>query len=160
MSDRGIATKEKVWDAADKLFAQGTIVTQEKIRKEINGGSYNTIGKYLREWKDREDNDTPAKNYPMPDWAKKIFEESSQAQWNNFCRKYELIIDNERIDELEKENESLREKLEIAQQDSIRLEQLEKIRKDDILWRDKAMEQQRKDAAEIQELKSHIEFIE
>ncbi|MBW4689323.1 MAG: hypothetical protein KME40_30585 [Komarekiella atlantica HA4396-MV6] len=45
----------------------------------------------------------------------------NQTHWNTFCAKYEAITDNEKIAELEKENETLREKLEIARQDSIRL---------------------------------------
>jgi hypothetical protein len=152
MSNKGIATKERVYAAADKLFAQGTIVTQEKVRKEIKGGSYATIGKYLKEWKEREDNDTPTKSYPMPDQIKKTYEEMNQAHWNTFCGKYELTTDNEKIAELEKENELLRERLEIAEQDSIRLEQLDKLYKE-------ALEQQRKDAVEIQDLKNEIDHI-
>ena len=152
MPSKGIATKERVWAAADKLFAQGTIVTQEKVRKVIRGGSYATIGKYLKEWKEQEDKDVLVKNYPMPDYMKKMYEEINEAHWNTICEKYELITDNEKIAELEKENELLQERLEIAEQDSIRLEQLEKLYKE-------ALEQQRKDAVEIENLKNEIQYI-
>ncbi|WP_334807307.1 hypothetical protein [Nostoc sp.] len=42
--------------------------------------------------------------------------------------------------------------MEIAEQDSIRLEQLEKLYKE-------ALEQQRKDAVEIENLKNEIQYI-
>ncbi|MBH8578043.1 DNA-binding protein [Nostocaceae cyanobacterium CENA369] len=159
MSSKGIATREKVFAAADELFAKGILVTQEKIRKEIGGGSHSTIGKYIREWKAQEDDDIPVKSYPMPDKIKKMYEEMNEAHWNTFCSKYELITDDEKIAELEQENETLREKLEIARQDSIRLEQLEKIRKEENERYEKLVRQQREDAVEIQHLKNHIDSL-
>jgi len=152
MSNKGIATREKVFTAADKLFAQGIVVTQEKIRKEIGGGSHSTISKYLREWKEQEDNEIPVKTYPMSDSIKKLYEEVTGIHWNTFCARYELITDNQIIAELEEENNTLRERLEIAEKDSIRLEQLDKLYKE-------AIEQQRQDAAEIRELRSYVDHI-
>jgi hypothetical protein len=152
MSNKGIATKEKVFTAADKLFAQGIVVTQEKIRKEIGGGSHSTISKYLKEWKEREDNEIPVKTYPMSESIRKTYDEMRDIHWNAFCTRYEQITDNQIIAELEEENETLRERLEIAEEDSIRLKQLEKLY-------DKAIEQQRQDAAEIRELRSYVDQI-
>ncbi|MBD2200410.1 MULTISPECIES: DNA-binding protein [Calothrix] len=122
-------TKESVWKVADELFAKGVIVTQEKVRKEIGYGSYSTIGKYLKEWKDREDNDVSAKNYPMPDSIKKLIGdgEISQLFWNTFCQKYELISNDEKVVELEKEIESLQERLEILNQNAARLDEVRRL---------------------------------
>jgi len=159
-----IATKEKVFAAAEELFAKGIIVTQERIRKEIGGGSYKTISEHLREWKGQTDKDVPAKDYPMPEPIRKFYEEMNQANWNAFVNHYELIVDNEKILELEKENESLRDKLEIAKQDSIRLEQLERIREEDKqrfnnLMKDykSVMEQHSKDMLKINELENTVD---
>ncbi|BAY64036.1 hypothetical protein NIES22_41270 [Calothrix brevissima NIES-22] len=147
-------TKELVWKVADELFAKGVIVTQEKIRKETGYGSYTTIGKFLKEWKDREDNDAPAKNYPMPEAIKKLIGEGelSQALWNTFCQKYELISDNEKIVELEKVIESYQERLEISEQSVFRLDELRRLYNE-------LLERSEEKQAKIDSLESHIKAI-
>ncbi len=147
-----IATREKVFAAADKLFAQGEIVTKEKVRKEVKGGSHSTISKYLREWKEQEDNEIPVKTYPMPESIKKTYDEMRDIHWNAFCTRYEQITDNQIIAELEEENNTLRERLEVTEEDSIRLKQLQELY-------NKAIEQQRQDAAEIRELRNYVDRI-
>lgn len=125
----------------------------------IRGGSYQTIAKYLREWKELEDNDAPIKDYPIPDLVRKQFDRMRQDQWNAFLRFYEPIIENEIITELEKENESLRAQLEVAKQDKIRLEESEKIRKEQSERYERAMQQQRNDAIEIEQLTSQLKEL-
>lgn len=150
-------TKELVWKAADELFAKGIVVTQEKVRKEIGYGSYTTIGKYLKEWKEREDNDVSSKNYPIPDSVNKALEEIKQQFWNAFCQKYELITDNEQKTELEKENELLREQLASAKKDSIALDELRRTRDEERKERQDLIGQLRMQAAKIQELEDNFQ---
>lgn len=155
-----IATREKVFAAADELFAQGIVVTQERISKELGGGSFSTIGKYLREWKEQTDDDIQIISSPIPDCLKKIYEEMNQTHWDTFRNRYELITDNERIAELEKEVETLRDKLEIAKQDSIRLQEVERIRQEEKELNKQLLEQQRRDAVKIEKLENSIEAME
>jgi hypothetical protein len=131
MSLKGKITQEDVWKACETVFAEGKPVTNEKVRTVLKRGSYSTISEHVKSWKERPDSEVSAKDYPMSDWVKKTYEEMNQIHGNTFVGRYELTIDNENILELEKENESLRDKLEIAERDSIRLEQLERIREED-----------------------------
>lgn len=60
------ATKTTVFKAADQLAAEGRIPTFTSVREKLGGGSYSTIGKYLKEWKD-----TPGRGHPpLPDALK------------------------------------------------------------------------------------------
>lgn len=57
------ATRSTVFKAADQLAAEGRIPTFTSVREKLGGGSYSTIGKYLKEWKD-----TPGRGHPpLPD---------------------------------------------------------------------------------------------
>lgn len=152
-------TREQVWSAADKIFAEGKVVTQEKVRVELGSGSHSTIGKYLREWKEQSEADSPMKDCPMPEKIRKKYEEISQFHWNNFIYGYEHIIIDERIDGLEKENETLRDKLEIAEQDSIRLEELQKAYYKLLKRYEIVSERVSKAEAEIESLRSHVENL-
>ena len=51
MSDQVNETKQKVFEAADKLAAEGTKPTLERVREILNGGSYTTLSKYMKEWR-------------------------------------------------------------------------------------------------------------
>lgn len=148
-----VATREAVFKAADELFASGTIVTQEKIRKHIGGGSYNTIGRFLKEWKEQEGDNVVAKSYLIPDQIDKFFDDAKQQLWNTICGKVELISDNEKIAELEKENELLRDKLELARQDSIALSELRRTRENETKERQQFVQQLMEQEARIKELK-------
>ncbi|QSJ20326.1 DNA-binding protein [Nostoc sp. UHCC 0702] len=151
-------TQEQVWNACEKLYAEGKPVTNEKVRFELGqSGSYATIGKHVKTWKERPDAEISVKDYPIPEQLKPVYEEMNQAHWNTFISKYELINNDEKIAELEKENEILRDKLEIAKQDSIRLEQLEKIRKEENERYERLVQQQRLDANELQRLNDVID---
>jgi len=154
-----IATREKVFAAADKLFAEGQPVTQARICKAIGGGSHSTISKLLREWKELEDNTAPIKDYPIPDLIKKEYDRISQEHWNAFIRFYEPIIESEITVELQKRIELLEAQLELAKQASIRLEESEKYRKELSEQNEKLTKQQRADAAEIRRLEDFINMF-
>jgi len=155
-----IATKERVYAACEQIYAEGKPVTQEKVRAIIGGGSFSTVGKLVKEWKEREDNDISAKSYPIPDHIKKTYEEANQQHWNSFCGKVELISNNEKIFELEKEIESLQDKLKIAEQDSIRLEELRKTREQEREEYQQMVRQLAQNASDIQILKNVIENLD
>lgn len=157
MNSKGKITQEDVWKACETVFAEGKPVTNEKVRAVLKRGSYSTISEHVKSWKERPDSEVSVKDYPMSDWVKKAYEEMNQVHWNTFVGRYELIIDNEKIVELEKENESLRDKLELAQDAFIRLEESEKYRKEQSEQIDKLTRQQRLDAAEIQRLTGIID---
>jgi crotonobetainyl-CoA:carnitine CoA-transferase CaiB-like acyl-CoA transferase len=43
-------TKAQVFKAADALVAKGEATTWANVRKHLGGGSYSTIGKWIKEW--------------------------------------------------------------------------------------------------------------
>lgn len=159
MSSNGKITQEDVWKACDTVFSEGKPVTNERVRAVLGRGSHSTISEHVKSWKERPDAEVSAKDYPMSDWIKKIYEEMNQVHWNTFVGRYELTVDNERITELEKENESLRDKLALAQQNAIRLEESEKYRKELSEQNEKLTKQQREDAAQIRRLEDFINMF-
>jgi hypothetical protein len=153
------ATKEAIFAACNRVFDAGIAITNQSVRKELGFGSFEDITKGVKEFRESKKNDIPAKDYPIPDWARKCFEEHNQGFWNNLLCKHNSITDNEVIVELQKEIESLRDKLDLAREDSIRLKQLEEIREKEIERHERDVEQQRQDAAEIQKLKNEIQLF-
>lgn len=56
-------TKAAVFKAADEIAAEGGTPTFASVRQRVGGGSYSTIGKLLKEWKN-----SPGRGYPpLPD---------------------------------------------------------------------------------------------
>ena len=48
-------TDDQVFAAADAIAARGDRPTQEKVREELRGGSFATIGPALRRWRDAQE---------------------------------------------------------------------------------------------------------
>lgn len=158
-SSRGL-TQEEIWKACDTVFAEGKPVTNERVRAVLKRGSYSTIGEHIKAWKERPEAETLVKEYPMPDWAKKMGEEYIQSWWNNFNGRWHLITDNETIAELEKENESLRDKLALAQQVSIRHEDAKEYIKKLEEQVENFIKQQRLDVIEITRLQGEVKNLQ
>ncbi|MCC5639400.1 DNA-binding protein [Nostoc sp. CHAB 5844] len=157
MSSNGKITQEDVWKACDTVFSEGKPVTNERVRAVLGRGSYSTISEHVKSWKERPDAEVSAKDYPMSDWVKKTYEEINQVHWNTFVGRYELTVDNERIAELEKEIETLRDKLTIKERDSIQLELVDKIRQEQDERIEKYVQRIEQQGIEIKKLKDFIQ---
>ena len=58
---------EQVFAAADALAARGERPTQEKLRQELGGGSFATIGPALRRWRDAQEEAAQLAGVDVPD---------------------------------------------------------------------------------------------
>jgi len=73
-------TKEQVFQAADRLAAEGQKPTLESVRK-ITGGSYSTISPALNEWKARQAAGSAPLREPVPQSVQDRLAEVGQEVW-------------------------------------------------------------------------------
>jgi hypothetical protein len=73
-------TKEQVFEAADRLVAEGQKPTLESVRK-ITGGSYSTISPALNEWKARQAAGSAPLREPVPQSVEHRLAEVGQELW-------------------------------------------------------------------------------
>jgi chromosome segregation ATPase len=105
-------TREEIFSACDQIFEQGKTPRIEAIRSILGSGSYSTIAKYLREWKEQAPD--------MPDSTKTdVPQELVNAAYDALKPVLALIwdkaseeIDSDRVRTLETENDKLRSDLE------------------------------------------------
>ena len=70
-------TKEVVFEAASKLAAQGKDASVLAIRDELGYGSFSTLGKWFKEWR----NDQQTESVALPDAVQTIYQRSIAAIW-------------------------------------------------------------------------------
>lgn len=67
MARTATITKLDVFEAAEQLKASGKPVTQARVRDEIGGGSFSTIGPFLKEWEEGQAASQEARDNPVPE---------------------------------------------------------------------------------------------
>lgn len=113
-SKKAFANRESVFKACNDLLARKVYPTQALVRKELGGGSFQTISKYHREWVDEQEREklhNPSLFALKPKDVQKAIDDLCS---EIFIATEQLIV-NDRINVLESENEQLRIKLEEAE---------------------------------------------
>lgn len=72
---RKVVTEEMVWRAADNLHRQYLNATVEAVRHDLDGGSPNTINKYLRTWRQKRKSEAAPVFGALPVDVGKIMED-------------------------------------------------------------------------------------
>lgn len=90
--------RNKVFDAADKLDAQGKKVTYLSIKDEIGGGSFSTIGQFIQEWKKNKNVSkllpTPEElTYRMNSFLSELWNQAGQIADNRFVGERMELMD-------------------------------------------------------------------
>lgn len=105
-------TEEEIRQAIEDIFVNGENPTQTKVRQRLGRGSYATINKVLKAWREGATIDTSAINLgqvePMPEEIGKLFERV----WATAYISAEQQASSSQIEVLEAENTRLREQLE------------------------------------------------
>lgn len=157
-------TREEIFQVADELFAQGINPTQVKIRERLGKGSYATINKYLREWRNLERNiaNTNAA-IPLPEDFQKealnLFYTSLSKLWTKAVIKAEETQVNEMVALLEKENQQLRNELMNYNEMKGRVEASEAIQSQLLATVEKQGRQMEQRDREVEQLKQALENI-
>jgi chromosome segregation ATPase len=74
-------TKEKIWEAADALDAEGFPPTLAAVRKRLGGGSFTTISEAMQAWKAKKAAGVPAPAEPLPAAVREQVEAAGAAIW-------------------------------------------------------------------------------
>ncbi len=72
-------TREMVFEAADKLTAQGKEPTITGIRDDLGGGSFSTISGHLKKWRNQKQS---VESVALPDAVREVFRSSFNAVWS------------------------------------------------------------------------------
>ena len=102
-------TREQVFEACDQIFSQGKTPRIEAIRTLLGSGSYSTIGKYLREWKEQSPERMDATTSEIPQELHNIAYEALKPALALIWDKASESVDSDRIRTLEAENERYQE---------------------------------------------------
>lgn len=128
-------TKEQVFETADSLSAAGTDPTYLQVRTHLGSGSFSTIQKYLRQWKDaRPDTGSTSPEGDLPEplimAARGFARDAWRIAQSMTARQSSMIRE-----ELERQHQSTRQDLEAAARmvDALQvtLEETERRRLDD-----------------------------
>jgi Plasmid replication region DNA-binding N-term len=161
---RGVS-REEVFAACEKVWKNGKPVTPQNVRAILATGSFTTISKYIKEWKEQSEKELIQADIPIPEEMHGIFKEHDQRLYNRIYLEASLNCADERIDILERENDILRDENERLREEKVKVELLEKqvrelgeLRIEDALNNEKAIaklqeENQalKKDVADLQQ---------
>lgn len=83
-------TKEDIWAAADRLYAERKSPTLAAVRKALGSGSFTTISEAMREWHQRrkEKADKAQEAGPVPPELDDVIRRFTQKVW---AKAYELV---------------------------------------------------------------------
>jgi len=122
MSGREHLTREEVFEACEQLWANNEPITQRNVRQITGKGSYNTIKKLMDEWKkNNSDRQIIHSDYRISKELQQILDSKNQRIINEIAANIQVDVNDEAIKLLEKDNESLRDKLESAEFEIVRL---------------------------------------
>jgi chromosome segregation ATPase len=103
--------REQVFEACEQIFSQGKTPRIEAIRTLLGSGSYSTIGKHLREWKEQAPERLDATQAEIPPEVCNAGFEAFKSVIALIWDKASESVDSERIKTLESENERFRDDL-------------------------------------------------
>lgn len=76
-----VVTKEAVFAAADRIVDAGERVTQARVRQELGGGSFTTIGPFVAEWEASHTDKQQARETRVPDTVQAALAEVAGRLW-------------------------------------------------------------------------------
>lgn len=124
-------TREQVFQACDEIFSEGKTPRIEGVRSILGSGSYSTIGKYLKEWKEQNPDSVNISTTEIPQDLHNVAYEAIKPVIALIWDKASESVDSNRLKTLEVENERYQEQtqelagLRVAYRDSMaRIEQL------------------------------------
>lgn len=98
-------TREQVFQAGDEIFSQGKTPRIEGVRTLLGSGSYSTIGKYLKEWKEQNPESANVSTTEIPQDLHNAAYEALKPVIALIWDKASESVDSERLKTLELENE-------------------------------------------------------
>lgn len=103
--------REQVFEACEEIFSQGKTPRIEAIRTLLGSGSYSTIGKHLREWKEQAPEQLDATKAEIPQDVYHAADEALKSVLALIWNKANESVNSECIKTLESENERFRDDL-------------------------------------------------
>ena len=105
--------KKSVFQAADSIVARNQKPTLERVREELKGGSYSTIGPLMREWRDSQSAVSTAL-VDMPDGVKSAFDRAGQVAWSEAVKVASNRVNaaEDRLAEVENDRQTAEEQFE------------------------------------------------
>lgn len=98
-------TREQVFQACDEIFSQGKTPRIEGVRTLLGSGSYSTIGKYLKEWKEQNPDSANVSTTEIPQEIHNAAYEALKPVIALIWDKASESVDSDRVKTLELENE-------------------------------------------------------
>lgn len=89
-------TREKVFAAADQLYAAGDKPTMVKVKDILGGGSFSTISPLLNDWKESKRQATTVVKAPLPESVSKALAQVADQVWSAAQEESERAIAGER----------------------------------------------------------------
>ena len=75
-------TRDAVFEAAEELAAQlGKAPTQSQVREALGGGSFTTIGPFMKEWESARAEQSESRETPVPDSVQQALAEVAGRLW-------------------------------------------------------------------------------
>lgn len=109
-------TKEQVFEAADRIVADGRRPTLSAVRKAIGGGSFTTISESMNEWRARKASLTAPAREPVPPAVADRLTEVGAEIWN-----LALELANARLASERQNMERQRQEAEQARREAVEL---------------------------------------
>lgn len=101
MGRRATVDREELFDAANKLVLEGKEVSATELREMLGGGSFNTIYKFLNEWRAGQPSEPP----PSPDQIPALVQTAFLNTWRVATQEADRLLDEAK----EKAAEEVRE---------------------------------------------------
>lgn len=98
-------SKEQVFQACNEIFSQGKTPRIEGVRSILGSGSYSTIGKYLKEWKEQNPDSANVSTSEIPQDLHNAAYEAIKPVIALIWDKASESVDSDRLKTLELENE-------------------------------------------------------
>jgi len=101
MGRRATVDREELFDAANRLVLEGKEVSATELREMLGGGSFNTIYKFLNEWRAGQPSEPP----PSPDQIPALVQTAFLNTWRVATQEADRLLDEAK----EKAAEEVRE---------------------------------------------------
>lgn len=89
-------TRESVFEAADAIAATGEIPIQAVVRERLGGGSFSTIGPFLREWQNLQVEKREVRETPIPETVQAALTEVGGRLWREAQNAASLGVESAR----------------------------------------------------------------
>ncbi len=121
-------TRERVFEVADQLVAEGQSATLNNVRKALGGGSFTTISDAMSEWRDKQTVKQAEVVEPVPESVAERIGELGRELWALAMEKAnaKLVSEREAIEQARSQMENSRQEVvELAEQINAELDSLQ-----------------------------------